>query len=177
MTDMADRNLILYAAGYPDQDSATEDYEALKELKDLQAYIVAAVIMDRDENGKITVREKAHIVSGGAVAGGGVGLVVGLFAPPLLAATAVGAGIGAAIGGLVKKHQEKEMAKELDEVMPNNSSAIIALLDDAYADQVDKALTKAGKKLVKEVDSADAAELEKALQGGDDTELVKQLNS
>ncbi len=176
MTDMADRNLILYAAGYPDQDSATEDYEALKELKDLQAYIVAAVIMDRDENGKITVREKAHIVSGGAVAGGGVGLVVGLFAPPLLAATAVGAGIGAAIGGLVKKHQEKELAKELDEVMPNNSSAIIALLDDAYADQVDKALTKAGKKLVKEVDSADASELEKALQGGDDTELVKQLN-
>jgi uncharacterized membrane protein len=177
MTDMADRNLILYAAGYPDQDSATEDYEALKELKDVQAYIVEAVIMDRDENGKITVRDKAHLVSGGAVAGGGVGLVVGLFAPPLLAATAVGAGIGAAIGGMVKKHHEHEVAKELDDVLPNNSSAIIAVLDDAYADQVDKALAKASKKVVKEVDSDDAAELEKALEGGDDSELVKQLNS
>ena len=45
---------------------------------------------------------------GGAVLGGTAGLVVGLFAPPLLAATAIGAGIGAVVGKLSKKHHEKE---------------------------------------------------------------------
>lgn len=176
MTDLSDRNLVLYAAGYDNAESATEDYEALKELREVEAYLVAAVIMDRDADGKITVREKAHLVSGGALLGGGVGVVIGIFAPPLLAATAIGAGIGAAIGGIVKKHEEKEIAKEIEDVLPNNSSAIIAILDDAYADRLDAALTKANKKAVTPVDSADAEGLAKALEGGDDAELIKQVN-
>ena len=49
----------------------------------------------------MSVRDQEHIVGGAATLGGGVGLLVGLFAPPLLAATAVGAGIGAIVGGLL----------------------------------------------------------------------------
>jgi Protein of unknown function (DUF1269) len=64
----------------------------------------------------------------GAVAG----FVVGLFAPPLLAATAIGAGIGAAAGGISKHHEEKKAGDELqaDDWLPVNSSAIVAVVDD-----------------------------------------------
>ena len=44
-----------------------------------------------------------HLGRKGAKVGGGVGLVVGLFAPPLLAATAVGAAAGAVLGKVARK--------------------------------------------------------------------------
>jgi uncharacterized membrane protein len=171
-----ERNLILYAATYDNSGLAAADYEALKAAESLDLQVVAALIMDRDAEGKVTVREKAGIVSGGAVLGGAAGLVLGLFAPPLLAATAVGAGIGAVVGGLVKKHQEKELGLELEEVLPVNSSAIIAIVNDVYADRVDKALSKATKHVSKAIDSGDYEKLAKALAEGD-AEIIKALNS
>jgi uncharacterized membrane protein len=177
MTDFSDRNLVIYAAGYDEAGLADADYEALKDLRDVGVFVVAAVILDRDAEGKVRVRDKEHIVGGGAVAGGAVGLVVGLFAPPLLAATAIGAGIGAAVGGLVKHHREGELASVLEEAMPVNTSAIVVLLDDAYADQVDKVLAKAARKATREVDAADAASLAQALESADDKEIIAQVNT
>jgi uncharacterized membrane protein len=177
MTDLSERNLVLYAAGYSDPESATQDYESLKDLRDVEVYLMAAVIMDRDADGKITVREKAHLVSGGALVGGGVGMLLGIFSPPLLAATALGAGVGAAVGGVKKKRDEKKIAEDLEDVLPNNSSAIIAILDDAYADKLDAALAKANKRSVTKVDPEEATSLAKALEGGSDAELIQQVNS
>jgi hypothetical protein len=57
---MSERNDILYVASYADDASAAEDYEATKQIGDT-AVVAAAVL------------------------GGGLGLVGGLFAPPLLA--------------------------------------------------------------------------------------------
>ena len=48
-----------------------------------------------------------HLGRKGVKVGGGVGLVVGLFAPPLLAATAV----GAAVGGLAGKFARQARAR------------------------------------------------------------------
>jgi uncharacterized membrane protein len=163
---MTDLNLALVAATYPDVTSAAEDYEALEAAeKDQDFVLVGAVVVSRGEDGEVTVHEHgaASPVGGEAVIGGGAGFVIGLFAPPLLLATALGAGIGAGIGALVKRHQEKEMGVELREYLPEGSSAVIAVVDDTYADRVDRALTRASKKVRKAVDSGDAAKLEKAL--------------
>ncbi len=51
----------------------------------------------------MTIEETDHLKKGGAKALGAAGFVVGLFAPPLLLATALGAAIGAGLGGLVHK--------------------------------------------------------------------------
>ena len=174
---MENQNLILFAASYSQSGIAEQDYEALKELKDVGAYVTAAVIMDRDAEGKISVRDKEHLASGGALIGGGLGVVVGLFAPPLLAATAIGAGIGAVIGGMVKHHREHGLEGELDEVLPNNSSAIVAVLADVYQDKVDAALAHADKKVVRPVDEADAKDLQAALSSSSDSDIVAQLNT
>lgn len=58
--------------------------------------IVGAVVMNRDADREVDVLEHGdEDTASGAVIGGGIGLVVGLFAPPLLSQTAIGAGIGA----------------------------------------------------------------------------------
>ncbi len=120
---MADANLVLVAGTYAEAGAAADDYKALKAGEAAGEYhVVAAVVMNRDADGTVDVQEHdsgAH-VAGGAVLGGTAGLVVGLFAPPLLAATAVGAGIGAIAGKLSKKHQEKELGVELEEYLPRD---------------------------------------------------------
>ena len=116
---MAGENLILVVGSYPDAGGAAEDFKALKDGEGAGEYkVVGAVVMSRDADGKVEVSEKgAPQVAGGAVLGGTAGLVVGLFAPPLLAATAIGAGIGAVVGRLSKRHEEKELGVELEEYL------------------------------------------------------------
>jgi uncharacterized membrane protein len=161
---MTEQNLMLYVASYADSASANEDFEALKAAESADLAIVAAVVMTRDADGKVDVLAQGDGTTGaGAVIGGGLGLVVGLFAPPLLAATAIGAGIGAVLGHLTKKHEEKELGVELEEYLPPNSSAIVVIIDDQYLDRVAKALTKADKRINKAIDQDDYDKLEKAL--------------
>ena len=102
---MSDLNVSLVVAAYGDDTSAAaEDFRAIKELDDVA--VVAAVVLDRDAVGKVNVKEHGGgLVAGGTALGAGGGLVVGLFAPPLLLATAVGAGIGAGAGALMKRHE------------------------------------------------------------------------
>ena len=168
---MEDANLVLVVGTYGEAGAAADDYKALKEGEGAGEYkVVGAVVMNRGADGEVDVKEHdsgAH-VAGGAVLGGTAGLVVGLFAPPLLAATAVGAGIGAVVGKLSKKHQEKQLGVELEEALPPGSSAVVAIVDDVWADKVEAALVKADKRINKAIDKGDYDELEKALAKSSD---------
>ena len=167
---MANDNLVLYVASYDDAGSAEADFKSLKDAQAAGDFaVVGAVVASRDDAGNVTVDEHgaASPVGGGAVLGATGGLVVGLFAPPLLAATAIGAGIGAGIGALKKKHEEKQLGVDIEEYLPPGSSAVIVVADDMYADRIDRALTKSSKKINKAVDSGDYEKLEKELEDAD----------
>jgi uncharacterized membrane protein len=172
---MADANYVLYVASYGDDAAAGEDYEAIKGLGDTA--VVTAVVLDRDADGDVTVKEHgAGPVGGGALVGGGVGLVVGLFAPPLLLATVVGAGIGAGVGKIMKRNEEKQIGVDAEEWLPAGSSAIVAVIDDLYLDRVDAAVTRAVKKTNKAIDKGDYDAVVKALnEGGED--IAKAVDS
>ena len=176
---MADANLVLVVGTYSVTGAAADDYKALKAAEDAGDYlVVGAVVLNRDANGKVDVAEHdsgAH-VGGGAVLGGTAGLVVGLFAPPLLAATAVGAGIGAVVGKLSKKHQEKQLGVEMEEYLPPGSSAVVAVVDDVYADRVEAALVNSDKRINKAIDKDDYDELQKAIAESSD-EVAKAVDS
>ncbi|MGB8382030.1 MAG: hypothetical protein WCG47_12475 [Dermatophilaceae bacterium] len=60
--------------------------------------------------------------------------------------------------------------------MPPGTSALVVVVDDMYADRVDKALDKATKKVSKAIDSGDYEKLSKALSEGDEG-VEKALNS
>ena len=170
-----DPNLILYVASYADTDSAEADLKSLKDAQDKDFAIVGAVVMTRDADGKVEVKEHgATPVSGGVLLGGAAGIAVGLFAPPLLLATAAGAAIGAGIGELVKRHEEKELGVDMEEYLAPGTSAVVVVADDLYADRIDKALAKSDKKINKAIDSGDYDKLNKALSdaGYDMTKAV-----
>ena len=172
---MADRNLVLYVASYDDPAAAAADYSAIKSLDD--AAVLASVVLSRTGDGKVEVKEHGGGLIGGGIAVGAVaGLVVGLFAPPLLLATAVCAGIGAAAGAIAKHHEEKKIGVDADEWLPADSSAIVAIIDDVYLDRVDKAVEKATKKVSKAIDKGDAEKVAKAIDEGGD-KILKALES
>ena len=164
---MNDDNLVLYVASYADADAARQDFDALKALEGPDLEVVAAVVMNRDADGKVDVLEVGDgTVAEGAWIGGGIGLVVGLFAPPLLASTAIGAGIGAVLGHFTKKHEEKELGVDLDEYLPRDSSAVAVVVEDTYLDRVEAALDKSAKKVSRAIDKGDYEKLRKAIQDG-----------
>lgn len=162
---MTDDNLMLYVATYDDADSASDDFAALKAAQKDGLILIGAVVMSRPDANDVKVKEvHSGDVAGGASIGAIGGLVVGLFAPPLLLATVVGAGVGAGVGELVKRHEEKELGVDADEYLPPGSSAIVAVVDDAYLDNVERALGKADKKISKAIDSGDYDKVKKAVQ-------------
>jgi len=174
---MAMDNLILYIATYDDTASATEDYKALKDAEVADLEVVSSVVMHRDDDGKVSVDEHGTgQVKSGALIGGGAGLVLGLFAPPLLAATAIGAGVGAIAGKLAERHEEKKIGVDLEDTLPKGSSAIVAVIDDRYLDRVDAALSKAARKIEKAIDKDDYEALQKAIDEGGD-EVAKAIAS
>ena len=163
--NMVGENLSLYVASYPEAATAADDFKALKDAQGAGEYkVVAAAVISRDAQGNVDVDEHGTgEVGGGAALGATGGFVVGLFAPPLLLATAIGAGIGAGIGALVKRHEEKEMGADVEEYLPPGSSAIAVVVDDTYLDNVDKVLGKSAKKVSKAIDSGDVDKLKEAL--------------
>jgi uncharacterized membrane protein len=167
---MTGDNLVLCVASYSEASAARKGLEALKGAEESGDFkVVGSVVIDRDAEGKVHVKESGHAEVGGGVGLGAIGgLVVGLFAPPLLLSTALGAGIGASIGALVKRHEEKELGVDLEQYLPANSSAVVAVVDDRYLDRVDRALADATAKVNKAIDSGDYEKLEKALSDAAD---------
>src|SRR5215207_874887 len=113
----------LYIAAYDDADAAQEDFDALKELvKDGLIFMDVAVLVSRDAEGKLTVKENAHEVAKGGMVGALGGFVLGLIFPAgVIAATVVGGAAGAGIGGLTS-HQREHEIKKLEDVLPPDSS-------------------------------------------------------
>lgn len=158
-------NMILHVATYDGTAAAAEDFGVIKdEQSSGELHVIGAVVMTRDEEGEVEVTEHhTGLVGGGATTGGVIGLVVGLFSPPLLLSTVVGAGIGAGIGGLLKRSEEKEIGEQLRDYLPPGSSAILAVVEDDYADRIDKAITKSAKKVSRAIDKGDYDKLAKEL--------------
>ena len=78
---MSNAPVDLYIAAYGDPDAAKGDFEALKELvRDGAIFVEVAVLVSRDDEGKITVVENAHEVAKGAMVGAAAGFVLGLLA-------------------------------------------------------------------------------------------------
>ena len=123
------------------------------------------VLVSKDADGELSVEETGdHLGKKGAKLGGGVGLVVGLFAPPLLAATAVGAGIGAVAGKFARKRLETGIGEKMDESLPPGSAGIIAIYEHADTEEVEKALSNSIRKSIAQIDKASAKELKAGLE-------------
>ncbi len=167
MAPTDDAPVDLYIAVYADPDAARNDWDAIKALADEgEIKIDGLVLLSRKFDGEIHVDDETHATRTGLGWGAVGGLVVGLIFPPsLLAGAVVGAGVGAGLGGLYS-HGRKEVIKaDVEEVLPLNSSAIVALFEEQWADEVDKTLGSADKVEKREVDPESAKEVKAAAAG------------
>ena len=175
---MSTQNLAMVVGSYGDTTAADEDYDALRRGQDAGGYeILGAVVLVRDKDGKVQVHEHGDKTVGrGAAWGAGAGVALGLFAPPLLAATAVGAGIGAILGKIRKNREEKQFGVDVEEYLAPGTSAVVAVVKDKWADKVEKALIRSDKHISKAIDADDYEKLQKAIESSAD-DAIEEINS
>ena len=151
---MADTPTDVLVAAYPDIDAATKDFDALAKLVEgRKVEMEAAILITHAEDGSVNVGQTAdHRGRKGVAWGGSVGVLVGLAAPPLLAATAVGAVAGGLIGKFVDHRLETEMHDKIGENLPRGTAGIIASFDDSQRLAVERALPEALAKSIVQTD-------------------------
>ncbi len=155
-----DETTDVLIGGYLSTDAAHEDYEAVRTCG---AHLWGAVVVSKDLEGKVSLEQTDHAVEEGAAGLAGVGFVVGLFAPPLLAATAVGAALGAVGGGALHKKIGSQVEKMAEATIPIGGAGLIVAYPRSAAEKVDPAVTRAIQKVVGEAEGHHVKALKGAL--------------
>jgi uncharacterized membrane protein len=161
---MSDVPVQLIVAAFQDEGAAKEALKALKALKKEKLIgIQNAAVLRKDEKGKIHIKETADMGGGkGSVIGGVAGAAIGIIAGPALV---VPAAVGALVGGLSAKLRDSGFSdkrlKTLGEGLKPGTSAIVAVVEHKWVEQVEAALSEAGADAVTASLQADiAAQLE-----------------
>jgi|SRR5215203_2920274 len=164
MSSTTNAPVDLYIAAYNDPDAARDDWDAIKQLaQDDLIKVDGLILVSRRADGKIHVDDDFHETRKGAKWGAVGGAVVGLIFPPaLLASAVVGAGIGAGAGALVSHGQKEAIKADVDDTLPVDSSGIVAIFEEQWADDVDQALSNASTVRKEKVDSDSADEVKAA---------------
>jgi uncharacterized membrane protein len=162
---MSDDPKDVLIAAYLFEDLAKQDFDAVVKLAEDKAITVEGIVLVRkDSDGDVQVTETGdHLGRKGLKLGGGVGLVVGLLAPPLLATTAVGAAAGGVAGKFAKHRLESGIGEKMDAALPPGSGGVMAVYDADGAPAVADALANAVKTSVAHIDGASAKELKAGL--------------
>jgi uncharacterized membrane protein len=152
-------------AAYLIPDLARQDFDGLVKLVgDKQLTVEGIALVANDADGNVSVSETGdHLGRKGAEIGGGIGLVVGLLAPPLLASVIIGGAAGALIGKFARHRVESGLADKMGAALPPGSAGIVAIYDRSKVTIVDTALASAVKKSVAHVDGHGAKQLKAAL--------------
>jgi uncharacterized membrane protein len=147
-------------------DLAKQDFDAYTKLAgDGEIVTDGVALVVKDADGEVHVQETGdHLGRKGVKAGAGVGLVLGLFAPPLLAATIVGGAVGGLVGKFARHRVQAGIGEKLDDALPPGSAGIIAIYEHDGADAVAGALANAIRTSTVQIDKASATELKAGLQ-------------
>ena len=156
--------LDVLVAVYLIPELAQQDFDSFVKLAEEKAISTDGVVLvTKDAEGEVAVQETGdHLGHKGVKVGGGVGLVVGLFAPPLLAATAIGAAAGGVVGKVTRKRVQAGIGEKMDEALPPGSSGVIAIYDHDDAD----AVAGGARELHPLVDRTDRQGLSEGAEGG-----------
>jgi arylsulfatase len=155
-----DETTDVLIGGYLSSEAAHEDYEAVLGCGER---LWGAVVVSKGLDGSVSLEQTDHTVEEGAAGLAGVGLVVGLFAPPLLAATAMGAALGAVGGKALHKKIGSGVEKMAEETIPIGGAGLIVAYPRSAAGKVEPAVTRALQKVVGEAEGHHVKALKGAL--------------
>jgi arylsulfatase A-like enzyme/uncharacterized membrane protein len=162
---MADAITNVLVAAYQEIDAATTDFDGLMQVVgDKRAQIEGAILVTHDAGGEVTVVQHGdHLGRKGLGWGAGAGVVVGLFAPPLLGSVVVGGVAGGLIGRFTDRRLAAGIHDKVGENLPPGTAGIIAVFSDEYRLAVEQALPGALAKSVAQTDKSGVAALKDEL--------------
>ncbi len=152
-------------AGYPDVDTAAKEFDDLvAQVKAKKVRIEGAILISHDKDDNVVVQQTGdHLGRKGLGYGGSVGFLVGLAAPPLLAATVVGAAAGGIAGRFAKHKMETGLHDKIGEALKPGTAAILAMFEEDQALAVQQVLAGALARSVVRTDKQGTAALKDSL--------------
>jgi len=162
---MADTVTDVLVAGYPDVDTAAKEFDALvAEVKAKKVTIEGAILISHDKDDNVIVQQTGdHLGRKGLGYGGAVGFLVGLAAPPLLAATVVGAAAGGIAARFAKHKVETGLHDKIGEALKPGTAAILAMFEEDQRFAVEQILGGALLRSVAQSDKKGTAALKDSL--------------
>ncbi len=161
-------NLIVI--GFNDEHTAFEMRAQLVKLQ--KEYLIEmedAVVVTKNEKGKVKLHQAVNLTAAGAAGGSFWGMLIGMIFLNPLAGAAVGAGAGALSGKLSNIGIDNKFMKELGETFIPESSALCILVRKATPDKVLEGLKGFKGKVIKTSLTVEKEEeLQKVLAQSDD---------
>jgi uncharacterized membrane protein len=157
---MGKETVDVLMGGYLSKEAAREDFEAVQATK---APLHGIVVMSKGLDGEMEIEQHDHIVKKGAEKVGAAGFVVGLFAPPVLLATAVGAAVGAGVGKVAQNKMRSALEEQAEQTIPIGGAGLIVVYDHEHAHDIEAAVTRAIKKVVGEATDSHVKAIKGAL--------------
>jgi arylsulfatase A-like enzyme/uncharacterized membrane protein len=126
---MSHDTLDVIVGAYQNLGAAKRDFDSVSALvKAKQIRVEGVILVQHDEDGEVSVVSTGdHMGRHGLGWGAGVGLVVGLLQPELLAAVAVGGTGGGVIGRFADHRLKSELSEKLGEALPPGSAGVIVV--------------------------------------------------
>ncbi len=146
-------------ATYPSEDGAQKAMDVLKDMaKDGTIDVVDAAVLTRDMDGDVHVKQESvpsvkSWAKRGAIIGGVIGLI---FPPSLIGSALVGAGLGAGSAKIGKETLKSDELWDAAKDLEPGTSAFVAVVEDEWIDQMQKA-AEGYNKLAQQAIDADSA--------------------
>ena len=127
----------LVAIAYPDKSTADDVVATLARLsKEHLISLEDAVVVTRDDKGKVKLHQSNKLAAGGALGGALWGGLIGLIFFVPLVGMAIGAATGAATGALTDIGVDDNFMKDLGAKLTPGSAALIVLVHSSTPDKV-----------------------------------------
>jgi uncharacterized membrane protein len=142
----------LVAIGYPDQRTAEQARQTVRELESeliVQADQVASISRDLEGKYHVNTSHGEASAGGGAVWGGFWGMLFGLLFFIPFAGLALGAGMGALFGHMGKKGIDKAFQEQVREYVKPGTSALFMVIEQATPDKAIAALQQYGGTVIR----------------------------
>jgi uncharacterized membrane protein len=159
---MTNLNVVMINVGSRDDGLRVLDrVDSAAEAGEITVEDVAMVY--RSDSGKVKIHQTSDATAGkGAVKGGGLGLLIGVFAAPLVPAVAVGAGLGAIIAKARDRGISDKLIEQAGKSIESYGSVVFVLADQASTDAITRLIDEKvadGAKVEYEVLAEDAQTL------------------
>jgi arylsulfatase A-like enzyme/uncharacterized membrane protein len=160
--------LELVVAAYQDLPSAQGDFDTLRtQVEDKAVATRGMVLIAKDDAGKVVLYDTGdHMGRRGAGWGGVGGVLVGLFAPPMLGAVVVGAAAGGVVGKFTHHKLTDELREKIGDNLAPGTGVVLGVFPPDQRLAVERALSHAPAKSVAAMDEATLSDLQDALAEG-----------